>query len=327
MKIEYTILILSLVFAVFIWISDAVLGCLILREGSFWVLLISDVSTRQIYVRSLASGIIMIFGIIISTIVRFSNCAKLQSQADAQQRQVQLLHMSRTSAVSEMASGLVHELNQPLTAIIAFAEGCLRLMRSGKCTSEEITATMEQVANQAYRAGEVIRHVRLLVAKRKSHRSMVNINNIVHEAVDLMDTQIKQNEVTLRLILADQIPTIPANAVQIQQVLLNLVRNSLEAMEDTQAANRKLTIQTSLLRDDTVQITICDTGKGLSQQAVKDIFKPFVTTKPEGLGIGLSISQSIIEANHGRLWVTPNPDCGVTFRFTLPTTAEHDSKT
>jgi len=237
--------------------------------------------------------------------------------------------VSRVSTMGQLASGLAHELNQPLCAILSSAQACRRLMQSGRMDSEEVDDVMNEVCLQTERAGEIIRRLRDFVRKQDPRRLPVDINEIAKEAVAFAATEARHSAVTTRLELVDQAPPVLADGIQIQQVILNLVRNAIEAMKDGTVAKRELTVRLSLLETGMVEVAIRDTGKGLPADAFERMFDPFFTTKSTGMGIGLSISRSIIEAHGGRLWATANPDCGVTFRFTLPTTlgaADHEAR-
>jgi PAS domain S-box-containing protein len=244
--------------------------------------------------------------------------ARVRAEELARQRQVELARVARLGTMGEMAAGLAHELNQPLAAIVNYIQACLERMKGRGGDYDELRDDMEQAAAQAERAGEIIEHVRNFVHKREPERTAVDINDLVKEAVDLLRSEMRHHGIQLRLDLADSLPPVLAEPIQIEQVIVNLVRNSLEAMSAGGRDARHLNIETLRAAGDWVEIAVRDTGAGLSAGAAEWIFDPFFTTKPDGMGMGLSISRSIIEAHGGRLWAVPNPDCGVTFRFTLP---------
>jgi len=241
-----------------------------------------------------------------------------QAEKQIWQARVQLEHTSRLVTVGEMASGLAHELNQPLCAIQNYAGGCRQMIRRKAANSTKLTDAVDQIARQAERAGDIIRRIKTLVSKCEPKRSAVSINDIVREVVSLEKSEAYQKNIIVETKLAENMPLILADKVEIEQVLLNLVRNGFEAMSGTVIDRRQLTIQTSMIGDDAIEVAVRDTGKGLSKEDVEKIFDFFFTTKPTGLGIGLSLSRTIIEAHGGSIWAEPNPDCGTIFRFTLP---------
>jgi PAS domain S-box-containing protein len=232
-------------------------------------------------------------------------------------RQAELAHVMRLSTMGEMASGLAHELNQPLAAIANFARGSLMRLRSEGYTSPRVLDAIEQIAGQAERAGQIIRRMRNFIRKREPRRSTVNINDLVHEAVEMIAVETRQSSVRVGKDLAENLPQLLVDHIQIEQVILNLLRNSVEAMTQTPPAQRELVVSTRL-NGNQVLVEVRDNGRGLGGD-VNTIFDPFFTTKPEGMGIGLTISRSIIDAHGGRMWATENPICGCTFHFTLPT--------
>ena len=244
--------------------------------------------------------------------------ARVRAEEKARERQAELAHVSRLGTIGEMATGLAHELNQPLAAIVNYVQACLERMRSGKGDPKELFVDMERAAAQAERAGEIIESIRDFVRKREPRRAAADLNALVQGATDLVRLEARRGSVQLHLELADSLPPVTVDSIQIQQVVVNLARNGLEAMEDTEAGARRLTIRTSKAGDGFVECAVADTGPGLSRDAMTRMFDPFYSTKPNGLGMGLSISRSIIEGHGGRLSTEPAPDGGTTFRFTLP---------
>ncbi len=231
----------------------------------------------------------------------------------------ELSHVSRLSLMGEMASGLAHELNQPLTAIASYLQACQRLIDAGNL--EKLKPALNSAERQALLAGEIIRRMRAFVSKRRTTMAPTNINTLIQEAIGLCEANWRQNSVRLELKLAEPLPDVCVDSVQIEQVLLNLIRNSIEAMAEMPTdAKRRLSIETGSCEGSQVliQVTLKDTGPGLASDQVAHIFKPFHTTKPKGMGMGLSISRSIIEAHGGRLWVNSDAPGGATFHFTLP---------
>ena len=236
----------------------------------------------------------------------------------ARQRQAELAHVSRLSTMGEMASGIAHELNQPLTAIVNYTNGCLRQLRSEAANDDELVSAMERIAGQAERAVEIIRRLGNFVRRREPKRSSVNINDAVQEVLRFVQPDAGQHGITVRINLSEGLTPVPADEIQIQQVILNLFRNGVEAMENGDPQRRVLTVETSAADGNAVKVTIRDTGCGLTDEVLDKLFDPFFTTKPHGMGVGLSISRTIIDAHGGRLWATRNADRGATFTFTLP---------
>ena len=192
------------------------------------------------------------------------------------------------------------------------------MTRAKTADSSKLTYAMEQIAFQTNRAGEIIKHIRSLVSKREPQRYSLDVNDVIREVVNMEKAEAGQRGVSIKTKLGKSMPLILADKIEVEQVILNLVRNGFEAMSDTEVGRRKITIQTSRVGSDSIQVAVRDTGKGLSPEDPEKVFDSFFTTKPDGLGIGLSLSRSIIEAHGGRLWAESNPDCGASFLFTLP---------
>jgi two-component system sensor histidine kinase TtrS len=243
-----------------------------------------------------------------------------RSEEQTQELQKELAHVSRLSTMGEMASGLAHELNQPLAAIIAYADACHELVESGRIVQGQLIEVLRAVSSQADRAGKIIHRLRKLVKKSEPVRAPIFVNDAVREVASLLETEARNVGSYVRLELDEQLPSVPADFIQIQQVLLNLMRNGLDAMADTEPGNRELAIYTRRSPEGHVEVAIRDRGRGVARENVSRLFEPFFTTKPEGLGMGLSISRTIVEAHGGRMWLTPNADAGMTVRLVLPAT-------
>jgi PAS domain S-box-containing protein len=248
-----------------------------------------------------------------------------QAEDQERQRMLQLAHASRLSTTGQMATEIAHEINQPLTAIATYSDTCLRMLSSGNGELSEVTNALKHVATQAERAGEVVRQLRSFARKDDSHRSTVDINDLIQEVVPLVEVEAHWYHVDVRLQLADHLPPVLANRVLIQQVVLNFVRNAIDAMSETNEKSRQLTIVSAVNRSEgteTVEVSVQDTGPGLPADYMDQVFDPFYTTKTEGVGMGLSISESIVKAHGGRLWVSDNSHDGCTFTFALPVAKE-----
>lgn len=239
-----------------------------------------------------------------------------ETQQRLQELQTELIHMGRFSALGEMASALAHELNQPLTAAANYLNGARRLLDGGRPEDlAMVRAAIESAVDQALRAGQIIRRLREFVARGEADRQVEDLRKLIEEASALALVGAKETGVrvvfdfdpTARVVLADK--------VQIQQVLLNLMRNAIEAMQETE--KRELVISTRLKDKDMVQIDVSDTGSGIAPEIAAQLFQPFVTSKRSGMGVGLSISRTIMEGHGGRLWAEPNPGGGTIFRMTL----------
>jgi len=248
-----------------------------------------------------------------------------KTEARLQELQSELVHISRLTAMGEMASALAHELNQPLSAITNYMKGSRRLLEQ---TTDErvgvVREAMDSAAEQAIRAGQIIRRLRDFVARGESERRVESIAKLVEEASALALVGIKDQGIDVRYQLSRSSDLVLADKVQIQQVLLNLIRNAIEAMHDS--PRRELLISTIPTDDGMLMISVADTGAGISSEISGQLFRPFVTTKRQGMGVGLSISRTIIEAHGGRIWIEPNPGGGTVFRFTVRAVTEEDAK-
>ncbi|MCK5191749.1 MAG: hybrid sensor histidine kinase/response regulator, partial [Methylococcales bacterium] len=219
----------------------------------------------------------------------------------------------------ELATGIAHELNQPLSAINTYAAVSQKLLKSDINQQQKLSEVLEAIGAQAMRASEIIRRLRQFVKKQTPQKTMVVLNKLVQEVLTFTEQEIKKKNVQLQLELADRLPGVCADAIQIEQVLVNLIRNSLEAMELTTTNNRQLAIRTYLNQNGLAQVEVTDTGPGIDGETLSHIFESFVTTKgAKGMGIGLSISSSIIEGHGGHLWAKSEPGKGASFFFTLP---------
>lgn len=239
------------------------------------------------------------------------------SQDNAQKHQADLAHVARLGTMGEMASGLAHELNQPLTAIVNYTRGCVRRLTAKNTDLPAIVDAMELSCSEAERAAEIIRRMRELVNKEVPRREFNDINNIIEVVIRLIKPKIKNNHVTIKRELDPDIAEVYVDRIQIEQVLINLLNNAIDAMHDTPVLEREIIIQSRFI-DNSVQVKVFDRGTGLPKNMNSDVFEPFFSTKNEGMGMGLSISRSIIEAHQGSLNAEQRELGGSIFSFTLP---------
>jgi two-component system sensor kinase FixL len=246
-----------------------------------------------------------------------------RTETRLQELQNELVHVSRLTAMGEMASTLAHELNQPLSAIANLLTGSRRLIDRGREADQaKVRDAIDRAAAQALRAGDVIHRMRDFVRRGASQREPASLSKLVEEASALALIGEKERQVDVRLSLAPAADSVFADRVQIQQVLLNLIRNGIDAMEDQ--PRRELVISSDLTEEGTARVSVADSGGGIAEDVLEKLFQPFMTTKPQGMGVGLSISRSIIEAHGGRIWAEANPRGGTIFRFTLPPADQED---
>jgi len=261
----------------------------------------------------IANRLLAVFAIWVTMILgaRWRN-----AQLEVAREQQRLAQVSRVNSIGELASGVAHELNQPLSAILNYAEASSLAVRAGKLHPEQILKDLECISSAAERGGAIVHRLKSFVANRSIERSPQDINKLVIEAISLLAHDVERRGIRTRMELAHSLPRVLADPIQIQQVVVNLVRNAIEAMENSDT--KQLVIRSSLHGSKEVDISVGDSGCGLGAVSTEAIFEHFVTTKPDGLGVGLAISQSIIEAHGGHLAAERNSEQGMTFGFRLP---------
>lgn len=237
-----------------------------------------------------------------------------------------LAHASRISVMGEMAANMAHEINQPLTAISSYAQACKRLLANDPSQIDQVSSTLDKVSAQAQRATEIIQSMRNWVRNKDVVRVSMDCNKLLMEVVDIANIEARSKNIELKLKLAPEPVTVMCEPIQIQQVALNLIKNSIDAVSEGSSTalneNLTITIQSKHLDDETIQILVSDHGPGISDKVADHLFDPFITTKESGMGLGLSICKTIIRIHGGELYFQSNPEGGTNFYFELPTAVE-----
>jgi len=241
-----------------------------------------------------------------------------QAEEMSRQQLEKLQFTSRLVTMGEMASTLAHELNQPLSAIASYNTGCINTLRSEDIDRGALMEAVEKVGAQAKRAGSIIKSIQGFVRKSEPQRAACDVNAVVEEGVGFVQPEARRKGVQVSLHLAPELPSVTADRVMIEQVVLNLAKNAVEAMQDTDPRRRELVVTSCAAGDGGVKVSVIDSGPGVLPSVRHNLFQPFFSTKPEGMGMGLNICRSVVESHGGRLWVEPNPEGGSIFSFTLP---------
>jgi C4-dicarboxylate-specific signal transduction histidine kinase len=246
-----------------------------------------------------------------------------KAKREIRERRKEVTHLTRIASLGELSGALAHELNQPLTAILSNAQAAQRLLARKVVDLPEVREILQDIVVDDNRASEVIRRLRVLFKKGDVQLQAIDVNEVTSEVLDLARSELLTHQVTGNFQLAPALPAVRADRIQLQQVMLNLVVNACEAMSATDPDKRELNVATACGDDGYVRVEIADRGPGVSPDAINRLFDPFFTTKVNGMGLGLSISRSIVAAHGGRLAVRNNPDCGATFVVELPTARGH----
>ena len=258
-------------------------------------------------------------------LVRLTMISDITDRKNAEERsrvqQEKLLLTSRLMSVGEMASTLAHEINQPLSAIANYNMGAVRRLKSDHWKKEDLVSALEKSAAQAERAGRVVHRVREFLRRREPVREPMSINEVVIDVTELIELEAEKSNVQLRLELGHDVPLVSGDRIMVEQLLLNLIKNGIEAMKQTRVQERVLTVQTATAGVQ-VEIRVIDRGHGIAADVAPELFSPFFTTKDNGMGMGLNICRSIVELHDGHLWFSTNPAGGSIFHFTLPPAIE-----
>jgi C4-dicarboxylate-specific signal transduction histidine kinase len=245
-----------------------------------------------------------------------------QAEADVSQQRAELAHLTRVTMLGELSGSMAHELNQPLTAILSNAQAAIRFLAHDNIDLNEVRDILKDIVEQDNRAGEVIRRLRLLLKKGEVRQQPLDLNDVVQEVLKLIRSDLVNHSVVAHTELATDLPPVKGDRVQLQQVLLNLVMNACDAMNGNSPADRQLVVRTELCADKNVRVSVADCGVGLASDKLEQVFMPFYTTKPHGLGLGLSVCRTIITAHGGNLRAANGEARGAVFYFTIPSLEE-----
>lgn len=234
------------------------------------------------------------------------------------QTQAELARLSRVLSMGELTASIAHEISQPLTAVVTNGDACLQWLSASPPNLEKARQSTEKIVQDGTRAGAVVGRIRALFRKEEPVKDWVNVNETIQELVGFLRHEASSRHISIRTQLAPSLPLLKADRVQLQQVVLNLVMNAMDALTDAPVKQREIVIASSTREESELVVAVADRGPGLNPETVDKIFDPFFTTKPQGIGVGLSISRSIIESHEGALWASPNPRGGAIFQFTLP---------
>jgi C4-dicarboxylate-specific signal transduction histidine kinase len=244
-----------------------------------------------------------------------------ESERRNSEMQAELAHANRVATVGQLSASIVHEVTQPMAAAAANARAALRWLKRQPPNIEEALLTLDEITNNTERASEIIGRIRTLVAKAPWRKESFEINEAIREVIMLAQAEVRKNGISIAMALGEGLPLIEGDRVQLQQVMLNLINNAVQAMSTVEIDSRELVIFTGQTDRDGIVVAVRDSGPGLDPANFEHAFEAFYTTKPGGLGMGLSICRSIIEAHAGRLWASANTPRGATFQFTVPVQA------
>jgi C4-dicarboxylate-specific signal transduction histidine kinase len=255
-------------------------------------------------------------------ILAFASVASLferqRAEEALQKAQAELAHVSRLMTLGELTASISHEVNQPIAAVVTNSQVCLRLLGLETPRPDDVRAAVERIVRDANRASEVVQRIRALAKRSEPQMLSLDINEVIREATLLVQREVLSHGVSLRMELSSALPAVLGDRVQLQQVIINLLINGIEAMAPITDRPREILIRSQQHEAGEVLVAVLDSGIGIDSETAEKLFSAFFTTKPSGMGMGLSISRSIIRAHGGKLWVSPNADHGAAFQFTVP---------
>jgi len=249
-----------------------------------------------------------------------------EAEAELQRVRTELARVARVTTLGELTAAIAHEVNQPLTGVISSGNACLRWLAANPPNLEAARRSVERMIDDGNRAADVIRRIRDMVRKSPPRKDAFNMNDTIMEVLALISTELSRNDISPRAELANDLPVVWGDRIQLQQVILNLLMNAIEAMSEVSPTQRQLLIASVKDGSNGVLVRIQDSGIGLDGESLDHLFEAFFTTKARGMGMGLAVSQTILQAHGGRLWATPNASHGATFQFALPATGRHDRR-
>ena len=251
--------------------------------------------------------------------------SRKRTEAELEQARAELVRVARVTTLGELTAAIAHEVNQPLTGLVSSGNACLRWLAGDVPNLKAARESVERMISAGSRAGEVIRRIRALVGKAPPLRDRLNINDAITEVIALIRGEIQRNRIALRTELSTDVPLVLGDRIQLQQVILNLILNAMEAMSDVSPQPRELSVSSAKDGPNGALLSVRDSGTGLDGTVLDRLFEAFYTTKAHGMGIGLAVSRTIIQAHGGRLWAAPNVPQGAIFQFTLPADGEEVS--
>src|SRR5215213_4440621 len=289
-----------------------------LRPASWSPVRAPALQASQQYLLYILLGATAVFfqGMLISSLLR-ERAQRRRSDAQARDTSAQLAHLNRIATAGELSASIAHELTQPITGMVASANAALRWLSAPTPQIEQARSAVARVISAGDRTTEIIHGVRAMFKREAEERHAVDMNEVMVGVLALIDSDLRNNEISVEATLGEPSAPVTGDHVQLQQVVLNLTVNAIAAMSAVKARARSLRVRTSYTRD-RVWISIADEGTGISREEMNEIFKPLYTTKPQGMGMGLSICRSIVEAHNGRIWVSPGEPYGAVFHFVLP---------
>jgi signal transduction histidine kinase len=241
------------------------------------------------------------------------------------QARTEVARVARVTTLGELTAAIAHEVQQPLTGLVSSGNACLRWLSKETPNLEAARRAVERIINDGIRAGEVVSRIRALVKKSPTRRDWLNINDTIREVIELIRSEVQRNRISLQTELSNDVPLVLGDRIQLQQVILNLIMNAIEAMSGVSQAHQELSVASMKDGSNGVLVAVRDSGPGLDSTVLDRLFDAFYTSKSDGMGMGLAISRTIVEAHGGQLWATPNVPRGAIFQFRLPTDGEEVS--